>query len=73
MPNPTYDEMVDDVYGEHIGRSDGYYTDIMNCREQEEIDVEQIPDCYSREDLLELAAGQRIIEYLEEGEYLYGN
>ena len=45
--------------------------DIMNVGIREDIDVELIPDCDSREDFIQLRSLERTIENFEKGEYGY--
>ncbi len=63
-----YDEYVDEFYGK-FEQSEAHFTDIMECSNREEIDVEQIPDCDGREDFLELASLQRTADNFEREEY----
>ncbi len=71
----TYDEMMDEAYGEAymMNFDEAKAEDLMEVGIREESDVEQIPDCDSREDFLELASLQRTEEHLVTGEYFYGN
>lgn len=75
LKEEEYDKIMDRLYGSTISRlgGDAKFTDIMNCGERVDLDVEQIPDCDSREDFLQLRSLERTMENFEQGEYNYND
>ncbi len=67
----TYDEMMDEAYGEVflLNFDEAKAEDLMEVGIREDIDVEKILDCESREDFLELTSLQRTAEFFRTEEY----
>ena len=84
--NADYDALVDDSYPVESCSDSAFWTvmysiglrpikqaqaeDLMDVGIREDINVELILDCDSREDFLQLRSLERTIENFEKGEYL---